>query len=74
MKLTKKDKAIAEQFNNVKPKQFGNLHERMQYLIHMIHSQYPAEFDSDVWNAVLDLRTEVSYYEPKSPPYGHRTV
>lgn len=75
MKLTAKDKACADQYRNCKPKQFGNLHERMQYVMKLLNRGHTASsIENDLWHALFDLETEVSYHEPQKPPYGRRTA
>lgn len=80
MKLTAKDKEVAEKYATAKPKQFGNLHERMQYVMKLLREKRTSPIIDDLffgdalWNALFDLQTEVSYHEPQSPPYGRRTL
>lgn len=62
---------LCKRFNQSKPKQYGNLHERMQYLIKLVEKQVDT-VPADVYAAVFDLRTEVRNYEPVDPPYGTR--
>lgn len=56
-------------YADTEPEQFGNLHERMQYLMKLIHEQR-ADVPSDVWNAVYDLETELKHYETKAYSFG----
>lgn len=63
---------LSERFGKSKPKQYGNLHERMQYLI-KVADKHQAEIPAAVYAAIFDLRTEVRNYEPVNPPYGSRT-
>lgn len=72
MKITKKDMKTAAKYRESIPKQFGNLHERMQYLMELARRNCKS-LDNDLWQAIHDLETEVSYYEPQSPPFGRRT-
>jgi hypothetical protein len=72
MKITDKDRAIAEKYNNAKTNQFGNLHERMKYVMAQLTEQSASTIGNDLWQALFDLQTEVSFYEPQSPPYGRR--
>jgi len=75
MKLTDQDKARAEQYRKCKPKQFGNLHERMQYVMVLLNRGHSASsIGNDLWHALFDLENEVSYHEPQKPPYGRRTT
>lgn len=73
MKLTEKDFEQARKYRATKPKQFGNLHERMKFLMEKIegkHSQIPNE----IWQAIFDLETEVEYHTPANPPFGRRIL
>lgn len=63
---------LCERFGKSNPKQYGNLHERMQYLI-KVADKHQSEIPADVYAAIFDLRTEVRNYEPVNPPYGSRT-
>lgn len=73
MKLTKRDKAQAEKYRLCAPKQFGNLHQRMKLVMGYLSVSDRKLIGNDLWQALFDLETEVSYYEPVSPPYGQRT-
>ena len=57
------------QYEDAKPEQFGNLHERMKYLMQVIHEQR-ADVPSDVWHAIYDLETELEHYETKVYSFG----
>lgn len=72
--VSKEEKRISvlnKNFNLSKPKQYGNLHERMQYLLKMVEKQID-NIPGDVYAAVYDLRTELRNYEPVNPPFGTR--
>lgn len=56
-------------YKDTKPDQFGNLHERMQYLMKLIHEQR-ADVPSAVWHAIYDLETELQHYETKVYSFG----
>ena len=60
------------QYEDAKPKQFGNLHERMQYVMKLMREQR-ADVPHDVWHAVFDLETELKHYETKSYSFGQGT-
>jgi len=75
MELTKQNKVCAETYRKCNPKQLGNLHERMQYVMEMLRrDRSQAIISNDLWHAIHDLETEVSFYTPQSPPYGRRTT
>lgn len=68
---------LTNQFNKSKPKQYGNLHERLQYLLKLVEKHRAkgkpvVGVPADIYAAVYDLRTEVRNYEPVDPPYGSR--
>jgi hypothetical protein len=65
-------------------KQFGNLHERMKWLL-LCHENLKTHVDSindesfkiayqNLSVAIMDLETEVSYSSVASPPYGRRHI
>lgn len=72
MKLREKDFHMAAQYDKTKPKQFGNLHERMRYAMELMQ-KHANDVPSDLWHAMLDLETEVKMHEPAMPPFGRRT-
>jgi len=45
----------------------------MQWAMFILKRLNPETVDHDLWNALFDLETEVSFYEPKSPPFGSQT-
>jgi hypothetical protein len=71
MRLTKDDSRMSKQYEETPGKQFGNLHERMKYLLAVCRNKLLV--DDDVWQAICDLETEVRYHHPANPPYGRRT-
>lgn len=71
-KDTLKASANARQYENTKPEQLGNLHERMQYVMKLMCEQR-ADMPHDVWHAVFDLETEVKHYETKVYSFGQGT-
>ena len=59
-------------YSNSVPIERGNLHERMRFLLSLLHAQ-PSEWDrQSILTAAMDLETEVSRYTPVDPPYGQR--
>lgn len=66
-------KLPAESYAEATPKQFGNLHERMKFLIKVAQEHEP-EVPTDVWHAIWDLRIEVEGHSPIEPPLGRRPV
>lgn len=71
MKKTKAVRDNEQAYKGAKPKQFGNLHERMKYLMTLI-----SDFDkcktipNEVMHAIYDLKTEVEGCKPITPPVG----
>lgn len=73
-KLTPDDIACCEKYRRCSPVERGNLHERMKYVIDLLEmNRGQVPIGSDLWNAIYDLETEVSYHSPKIPPCGQRT-
>lgn len=68
---TSTEKSYAKAYDQTEPKQFGNLHERMQYLMACAKAHGEQTVPSDMWNAIWDLQTEVKHYKPVNPPFGH---
>ena len=58
-------------YAEAKPKQFGNMHERMKYLI-AAATEDEAAVPQDVWHAICDLQTEVEGHTPIEPSFGPR--
>lgn len=63
----------AREYRGAKPRQFGNLHERMQFLIQLLQ-KHRREVPREIDVAIYDLETEVRHYKPTRPPYGQRSV
>lgn len=63
-----------QRYREAQAKQFGNLHERMKYLIACAIKAGLEQFDSQTWHAIWDLQSEVEEYEPVNPAYGRRLV
>ena len=73
-------------YAKAKPKQFGNLHERMKFLIQHAGKLEEATREArmndrklmpgfgDVWHAIWDLETEIKGHTPDEPPHGRRVV
>lgn len=72
MKLTTQNIANAVAYRESMAKQFGTLHERMKYVVECMQRER-VTMSIDLWNAIYDLETEVSYHEPQMPPCGRRT-
>jgi len=72
-KLTDKDREARAMYLAAKPKQFGNLHERMKYALELMRSDYDA-VPSRLWHALCDLETEVKFHVPANPPFGRRAA
>ncbi|WPJ96860.1 hypothetical protein SH580_03960 [Coraliomargarita algicola] len=70
--ITKKDKLIAAEYEKAAPNQFGNLHERMKYLLSLIENIEEESPNADVKWAAYDLETEIKYHSPANPPFGTR--
>jgi hypothetical protein len=74
MTITKDDAfRRKEQYRKAQPKQFGDLHERMKLVIALMQAA-KASVPDELWHAIYDLETEVSFYEPAKPPYGRRVI
>jgi hypothetical protein len=73
-KLSRVEKINADSYSRTEPKQFGNLHERMQFLMKCATAHGQQNIPNDMWHAIFDLQTEVKYYEPVNPPFGKRKV
>lgn len=58
-------------YENTNPKQLGNLHERMKYLLELAKA-HENEIPTEVWHAIFDLEIEVKNHKPAMPPYGRR--
>lgn len=71
MLLTKKDLLQRDKYKAAQPKRSGNLHERMKLLRKLAEDRHDGT-DDDFWNALDDLETEVSMYDPAEPPFGER--
>lgn len=72
MKLKQKDFAVAKRYEETKPKQFGNLHERMRFAMELM-LRHNDVIPAALWHAMYDLETEVKMHEPAMPPFGRRT-
>jgi len=69
---TEAEKQNARDYEKAEAKQFGNLHERMQFLIKCAQTHDEKTVLNDIWNAIWDLKTEVRHYKPINPPFGKR--
>jgi hypothetical protein len=82
MNLGMKQKRTADAYRGEKPKERGNLHQRMKFVMKALEeargwktSEPDPEFDDlyhDLVYGLLDLETEVQFYEPARPPYAKR--
>lgn len=72
MKLTEKNLQARTAYLEATPKQFGTLHERMKFVMEQMQAAGGGVVPNDLWHAVYDLETEVSYHEPQRPPCGRR--
>ena len=73
MKGTNNDKKTnADAYDKADARQFGNLHQRMKFLIKEINEIGEENMPASLRWAVLDLETEVKYYKPKDPPFGSK--
>ena len=59
-------------YENSEPKQFGNMHERMQHLIQCAQKSGSRNMPEGIWDAIYDLETEVKNHKPINPAYGSR--
>lgn len=75
-KITRTDEQRRAAYLAAESKQFGNLHERMKYVIACLESSTArdSELLHELNVAIYDLETEVSYHEPAKPPYGRREI
>lgn len=67
---TRKEIANRDAYRKCTPKQFGNVHERMKLVVELLNKCDRLAFSHELWTAIYDLETEVSFYEPKNPPHG----
>lgn len=82
--LSEEERAIARAYEATRPKRLGNLHQRMKFLVRALekargrNSREPnTEFDDsyrNIVNGILELETEVKFYEPAKPPYATRGI
>jgi hypothetical protein len=54
------------------PKQFGDLHQRMKYLLEKAREVGYEVLGNDLWQALFDLENELSFYPAVRPPFGSR--
>jgi len=71
-KTTVQKKQNANDYELAKPKQFGNLHQRMKFLVDKVNNAGEAGLPLELRWAVFDLEMEVKHYQPKEPPFGSR--
>lgn len=65
------DQKTVESYEEAKPKQFGNLHERMKFLIGLLRTDLDKDYPG-LRVAAYDLETEVKHYRPEKRPFGSR--
>ena len=73
MLLTSRDLAQRAKYESAQAKQFGNLHERMKLAIVLCRERELWK-DNNLWQAIHDLETEVSFHVPADPPFADRVV
>jgi hypothetical protein len=71
--LTDSDLAIEASYHAEKPDALGNLHQRMKAVVERAREIGLSRIDNDLWQAIHDLQTEVSFYVPARPPFGRRS-
>ena len=64
--------AAYSEYKNTEPRQLGNLHQRMRYVMEVMQRIGHKRIGNELWQAVFDLQTEVMFHTPAEPPYGHR--
>ena len=70
--ISRNDSIIASAYRNSMAEQFGNLHQRMKWLIETIQRQAEWVIPSDVWQAVHELESEIKHHVPAKPPFNLR--
>ena len=70
--LTDDNLRCMREYKKCNPVQLGNLHQRMKYVMAIMRRLGQDHVDSALWHAVFDMETEVKFYKPASPPFGHR--
>lgn len=84
MKLGMKERHNATAYEDELPNQLGNLHQRMKFVMRALEeargwktSEPDPEFDDlyhDLVYGILDLETEVKFYQPVKPPFARRQI
>jgi hypothetical protein len=69
---TEAEKQNSRDYEKAGAKQFGNLHERMQFLMVCAKTHGEKTVPTDIWNAIWDLEAELRHYKPINPPFGKR--
>ncbi|HKP03668.1 MAG TPA: hypothetical protein VJU77_09950 [Chthoniobacterales bacterium] len=82
MKISPKDREVARAYEAAKPKQFGNLHQRMKFVMRGLEeargwntSEPDPQFDEDhpdLVHGLFDLEKEIKYHVPAKPPFATR--
>ncbi len=71
--ITRAQEAVADRYRDARPRQLGDLHQRMRWVMEVARKDKAAgALGNDLWQALHDLQTEVSYHEPARPPFGKR--
>ena len=71
MLLTKRDLERRAEYEAAEPNQLGNLHQRMKLVVKLCQERELWE-DNELWQAIFDLQTEVSFHAPVNPPLAAR--
>jgi hypothetical protein len=72
--LTSKERENIASYRECKPKQLGNLHERMKLVVELMRESGLIPDGHQLSVAIYDLETEVSCYTPATPPLGQRAI
>lgn len=75
MKIGKQDLRRREKYRECEPNQLGSMHERMKRVMQIASDEEVRKaIPHELYDALCDLETEVSYHEPARPPYGRRQI
>jgi len=76
--LNSQDRATAEAYAAANAKPYGDIHQRMKFLMEKLEEARKSdEFDknyNELMEAIFDLETEVKFYAPRKPPYATRSL
>jgi hypothetical protein len=59
---TRLERENREAFRRARPRQFGNLHERLKYLLQCARRCRLERLDNDTWQAIWDAISEAAFY------------